>query len=233
MAGKPRAANSTLGRVFPTRPAPRLPDKDARHYALERFRLFLSYLDFHRTGAPGETSSFRIPIESIFLAEPDNLEDAKLPAISLIPAMGEHSSYGLGPTRLLEGTFNVYAEDTALARLGDYTEVIGVEVWGAKIAERRSIVAGLKTVLRLSDSSYALQLKLPDYYDRIASFALEDSTYIEDGAALNRRRAHLFVRLQVSEVQLVNVNTLSPVHTLATLDGGVYETLDSPVPSED
>src|SRR5690606_41829741 len=86
-------------RLFPhttlfrsTRPAARLPDKGARHYALERFRLFLSYLDFHRTGAPGETSSFRIPIESIFLAEPDNLEDAKLPAISLIPRSEEHTS---------------------------------------------------------------------------------------------------------------------------------------------
>lgn len=104
----------------------------------------------------------------------------------------------------------------------EYVEQFTVEVWSDKIAMRRAMMAGLKQVLRMNDASYALQLKLPNYYDQVAGFALDDSQPIDDdGTVKNRRRGHLYVTLRVTDVSLVNYVELDPKVVVEAVGPGV------------
>ncbi len=92
-----------------------------------------------------------------------------------------------------------------------------LEVVAAKAATRRAIVEGLKQALRSADSSTALNLSLPDYFNQVAQFTLLNTSYIEDQDAVrNRRRAHLTIELYVPEVLLANAVTMKPFITVQT-----------------
>lgn len=213
-----------FGKVYPPEPPPAgLPDKDAREHALERFADFISLLVFQRTGSiGGKPISFRVPRESVHIFQPDDVKDLTFPCIGILPGRGVHESYGLGPPVMLDDTVDLFGKGTVLVRQSDYTETIVVEVIGAKHAERRAIVAGLKEALRAVDDSYATRMILPDYFDQVAEFSLNDSQYIDDDHAVrNRRRAHLFVDLVVPEVFLVRYREFRPEVAVEVEDGQV------------
>lgn len=221
-------ANNQLGVVQPPRAAPPLPDKDAREYALERLRDYICALEFRRTNAPGQPAiGFQLPEASVQIQQPDDLVDLPLPGVGIVPGFGVHDTLGLGPPQVLEETRDQFAPGTALVLLGEYTERIAIEVWGSKVAERRGMMAGLKSALRASDTSSAVYLTLPDYYDMTAAFELLESQYVEgDEPARNRRRSHVFVLLRVCEVRLVNVVPLNVSAEVLTLDGSVVSAID-------
>lgn len=209
-----------FGQVYPAKePAP-LPAADARDHALRRFREFLAALVFSRKGdAPGSTISFRVPIDSIFVDQPDDPQRLAFPAISIVSARGDHDTYKLGPFELQDDSFDVYGHGTALLEQGWYEEEFTLEVWGNHPADRLALLAGIKAAMRMSQRSYALILTLPSYYDQTAQFSLEASQSVDDPSViLGRRRAQLYIALGVSEVLLVNAATLQPAVVVQVVD---------------
>lgn len=224
------AFSPPYGSVWPPRPSQPLPDKDAREYALERFALFISLLVFRRTMAPGQKArGFRIPRQRVHVYQPDDVEDVAFPAVAFIPGRGYHEEFGLGPAMPIEETADVYAPGTVLVRQSDYVETFTVEVLSAKHAIRRSVIAGLKQVLRSSEERLSTDLVLPDYYDQVAQFSMAESEYIEGPETVkNRRIGHLYVELRVPEVFLTNYVPLVPIVDLGgpdqdnVFDGNVW-----------
>lgn len=205
-----------------------LPDKEARDYALERLRDYICSLVFRRTNAPGQPSiPFQLPPTSVLIQQPDAMKDLPLPGVGIVPGRGFENSYGLGPPELVDATVGIGGPQTALLRIGEYTEQVTIEVWGSKVAERRALMAGLKAALRAGDSSAAIFLHLPDYWGIRASFLLDESQYIDGDEVLrNRRRAHLFVTMTVPQVVLTNARELQPAVSMTVLDGNGQLTLD-------
>lgn len=183
-----------------------LPDRDARTVALERLRDFLLLTTFRRTVAPGQPSgqAFRLKEHQIHLEQPSDAGgEADLPSIAFLPLPGPgvHDTAGMGPMRLLDETFGLYGEDTAVVRFGEYVEPFTVEVVAAHTGHRRGLVAGLEAVFRLVAESQTLRLTLPRLFGSIANFELTGTRYFEDPlVAQNRRRAHLNVTMTVSDV---------------------------------
>src|SRR5262249_52029533 len=143
--------------------------------------------------------------------QPDNIADLSTPALGMIPSRGIHNSYSLGPPDLLDDTLDAYAPGAALLLQGEYTESFQVEVWSSHPAERQALLAGLQGALRMSQRSQALTLTLPDYFDRVATFRLDESQNVDDPDVVRgRRRGQLMVELTVPEVLLVDAVTLRP-----------------------
>lgn len=212
-----------FGTVVPTRDRPKLQDRDARDAAMRKLREFIALAVFQLTGdAANPTYAFSIPIANIFTDQPDDLQDLPQPGVGFLPARGAHVPFGIGPATALENTRDVFGQGTVLLKQSEYVEQFTVEVWTDKVAMRRAILAGLKQLFRLSDASYALQLKLPNYYDQVAAFTLDDSQPIDDDADVrNRRRGHLYVELRVTDVSLVNYVELDPRVAVEELGPGV------------
>ena len=208
------STGTPFGEVWPGPKSPLMPDRDAREYALEVFALFISRLQFRRTGDVGGPSiPIAVPLKNIHVFQADNeSNDPKAPTISFLSARATHEPYGLGPPVVEDDTADKYGEGRVLVRKGDHVEQFVVEVVGATQPERRAIVAGLKEAFRAADDSGALRLRCSSYYDRVATFRLDESEQIDDGdAGLNRRRGHLFVLLTVQEVQLVAYKKFIPL----------------------
>jgi hypothetical protein len=222
-------ANNTYGVVYPPQPLQPLPTKDAREYGLERLRDYICSLRFYRSNAPGQPPiPFALPETSVLIQQPDDLKDLPLPGIGIVPGNGTHEPFGLGPPSILDETEGVAGPGTALQLSGEYREQVVIEVWGSKKAERRALMAGLKTALRASDGSSAIYLTLPDYYDTTVGFELVESLYIDgDEVARNRRRGHIVVDMRVYELAVVNVRELIVSAHTTVLDGNVVLTLDS------
>lgn len=195
--------------VWPPREAQRLPDYDARNAALMAFKEFLAELIFQRSGENGQTVPFKVPPQNIHIYQPDDIKDAGLPGFGIVPALGTTESQGLGPAPVDEDSYEDFGLGTALVSQGDYTEAFVLECWGSKQAERRALVAGVKTVLRMDQESWTLRLKLKRYYDQVATFALQDVQYVDgDEVARNRRRTLMTIVLTVPEVAIENVNPM-------------------------
>ncbi len=209
-----------FGQVYPAKEPRPLPAADARDHALRRFREFLAALVFSRKGdTPGSTISFQVPIDSIFVDQPDDPQRLTFPAISIVSARGDHDTYKLGPFELQDDSLDVYGPGTALLEQGWYEEEFTLEVWGNHPADRLALLAGIKAAMRMSQRSYALILTLPNYYDQTAQFSLEASQSVDDPSViLGRRRAQLYIALGVSEVLLVNAATLQPAVVVQVVD---------------
>lgn len=223
--------NNQLNAVWPPLPAPPLPHKDARAYALERLREYICALVFYRTGAvdptPGPPIPFQLPVASVHLAQPDDITNLDMPAIGVIPGRGVHETYGLGPPDIIEGSDGLAGPGTVLLRQSEYIETFILEVWGSKNAERRALMAGLKAAFRNSDGSYAIRMQLPAYYDIIATYSLNESQYIDgDEPVRNRRRGHLMIEMRVDEVMPTNVRPLTAIVETTVLDASASVALD-------
>lgn len=200
-----------IGAVYPPRTdAPNLPDLGGREIALRRFCDFLAALPFMRTMA-GPAQPFTVPREQIHINQPKATVGAPdgivLPYIAFLTSESDDSPDDsfLGPAVDDEDTADVYAPDTTVFWLGDHVEDLMLEVCAAEVSTRRAIVEGIKQVLRSTEISTALRLTLPDYFDQVATFTLQGSSYIEDQYAVsNRRRATLKIQLYMPEVMLGN-----------------------------
>lgn len=193
------------------------PTRDARMYALRALRRFMGLLVFARPGDKpsggkrGPPVRFVVPFENIHVYQPDSIEDAGLPGIGIRPARGRHEPYGLGPAQEIDGTADVYGPGTFLVRKSDWVEQIAIEVLGAEDATRTALKAGLEEALTNGETSYALRLRLPSYYDQIATFSSDEGEVLEDDPVFkNRRRADLYVTMTVPEVALVRAPDFEP-----------------------
>ncbi len=203
-----------FGQVWPEREPPPLPHMDAREHALRRLREYLSLLVFSRTGESADASPIRfsVPIKSIHTEMPDEPQGMHYPGIGMIGARGAHDAPGLGPLAPFDETLDVYGPGTVLLWLGEYTETIQLEIFASFPAERRALLVGITSALRINQWTYTLHLSLPSYYDQTASFVLIDSTRIDDPDVIKgRRRALIGVQLTVPEVLLVNTVTMQPL----------------------
>jgi len=206
------AGRDFFGRANPRNKERPLPAYDARTHALMRFADFLAALEWSIPGNINEPDKpLTIPRSDIYVDQPDDPASLNFPSIAFLPARGTHDQYSLGPSDLDEESFDKYGRGTALLRLGEYIELFMIEAWGSHVSERRSILAGVGAVLRISQRSNALQLSLPSYFDRIASFSLVDSQYIDDPDVVRgRRRGQVAIELRVPEVLLVDAITMKP-----------------------
>jgi hypothetical protein len=215
-----------LGQVYPPAPERPLPDFDARTHAVRRLCDFIAALEFSRTGdAPGgQVVTYRVPRERCFEEQPDDPQRLDFPSVAVLPGRGVHDNWRLGPVRLIDETFGRWGRGTALADLGEYVEPVMVEAWGNHPAERRSLLAGLEGVIRLGQRSSALRLLLPAYFDRVATFQLNESQYVDDPDVVRgRRRGQVMLELRVQEVVLVDAKTLRPMVEVQHLDGAPLE----------
>ncbi len=234
MADETLLATGSMEQSWPARLPVPLPTHDARSFALAQLKRYVASIVFRRPMAPGEPArGFKVPVDQIFTYQPDDLVDAKVPSIAFLPGMGDHEIVGLGPAAVDESSGGRYGPGTWLIRLGEYTEQFTIEVLAAKHAIRRAMVAGLVATLRGGQASSALNLKLPDYYDQVATFTLGSSEYVDDPeVAKNRRRARIGCSLVVPEVRLINGAELNAVADLGgsltshVLDGSVYLDLE-------
>lgn len=214
------AGRDFFGRVNPRGKERPLPAYDARTHALTRFRDFLAELEWSRPGNVGEPEiTYRIPKEDIYPDQPDDPASMNFPSLAFLPARGMHDQYTLGPSDLIEESFGMYGKNTVLLRQGEYIELFLVEAWGSHVSDRRSILAGIQAVMRMNQRSNALQLSLPNYYGRVASFSLVDSQYIDDPDVVRgRRRGQVAIELRVPEVMLVDAITMRPCLCIEIVD---------------
>lgn len=206
------AGRNFFGRSNPRNKPRPLPAYDARTHALYRFADFLAALEWSKPGNEGEADiPFRIPREDIYTEQPDDPTSLNFPSIAFLSARGQHDQYTLGPSDLLEDTYDKFGKGTVLLLQGEYIESFMLEAWGSHLYERRSILAGVQAVLRMNERSNALQLNLPAYYNRIASFTLIDSQHVDDPDVVRgRRRGQIAIELRVPEVVLVDAITMRP-----------------------
>lgn len=205
--------------VPPAKPVP-LPHLDARTNALRTFKAWLATLIFNRTGASGEEPvSFRVPEKAIHVEQPDDVTKMVFPSIAFVSQQeGRYESYGIGPAQLDESSRDVFAPGTALLQVAEWVEPLGVDLWGSKRAERRALVAGFEVAMGGFEESNSVRLRMPQYFDRMATFSLQSGMLDETEAVRNRRKAKRTVLINVPVVRLVRVNDLQPFVSVTTLD---------------
>jgi hypothetical protein len=200
-----------FGRVFPPRKDPPFPTVDGRSVALSMLALYISELTFLRPGAIGKPPiPMRIPLENIFIEEPDANVDLKMPSIVFRDiGGGDYLTIGLC-SFIDEATYNKFGRGTVLQVQTEYNETVTVEIWASTRAERRAIIAGLECALVPTEQLSGIRFLLPDYYDQTATFTLNRSTRVEDNAGQNRRLARLEVEMRFNVVRPVNVVEMTP-----------------------
>ena len=197
--------------VYPPRPDPPGPGIDARSAALIAFRRWLATLQYAREGArPGEVILFRIAEKDIFIDWQDYVRDLKFASLVIVPSRGEYDYSALGPPQYLCWSADVYGEGTALVQLCEYTEQFALEAWASKAPERRAVVAAIERAMSANEGSTRLRLPMPEYYGLTAGFTIEALENIDDpDSARNRRRGHMFIKMETPVVRLANYKWLT------------------------
>jgi hypothetical protein len=188
-------ANNGVGMVWPSavRPELPLPDKDARHYALEALRTYLSQLSFQMTGVGNNTITVKIPIDSIYTEWPDDEELADT-GVTDFPRVGFESvesndEYpGFTPTEVF-GTDDLYGKGTLLYMTSEHVETLEMHVLCRSIAERRAVLAGLTQALNPVQDFTGLNFTLTNYFNAPCRFTLEGGGRVEDPDAVKERRS--------------------------------------------
>jgi hypothetical protein len=201
-----------------------LPDVDARTHALRVFARWLSALVYRRTMAPGMPSEpFSITPDRVFIEQPDNVEGLQFPAIGILPGRGSYLTRGIGGTEPDDATATV--DGLALLVPYDYQELITVEGWGSKIAERRSIVAAIEVAMGTYEGTTDLRLIMPNYYGLVATFSLMERENLEDESVRGRRRVHLFIQMTVPVVTAARFLPLIPNIAVNITNNGLTDGL--------
>lgn len=192
---------------FPVVP---LPDVDARTQALRVLAQWFSSLEYRRTMAPGQPSQpFSLGADRVFIEQPDNVEGLDFPSIVMLPGRGQYLVRGLGGAEPDDATATV--DGLALLVPWDYTELVTVEGWGSKMAERRSIVAAIEVAMGSYEGTTDLRLVMPDYFGLVATFSLMERENLDDlEVARGRRRVHLFIQVTVPVVVSARFAPLRP-----------------------
>jgi hypothetical protein len=197
-----------FGDVWPLRGPEPLPPKDARQHALDALKAFLGELEFQH---PDTNKSFTVGAKNVFTHQPPNPDLLPFPSLAVMPARGHHDQFSLGPADEVDGTQDKFARGTCLITFGEYVESFTIESWSGHDAQRTAMIAGITTAVRMGEWSNALFLALPDYYGVVARFTLVDSEHIDDPDVVRGRvRGHVYMLLEVPEVQLVDAETFKP-----------------------
>lgn len=205
-----------FGDVYPRQPSPPFAFQPAREYALDTLKLFISRLEFRRTGGKSSGNkpiAFRVPIGDVreWRDDATTTSDNGYPTIGFVPGRAANEPYGLGPARELEETRDQFEPGTVLVLRGDHVETIQIEISCVSPSERSAVFEGLLACFRLQQDSSALKLVCADYFCRVATFSLMSSEVFEDDDALiNRRRAQIGIELTIEEVSLVRYRELVP-----------------------
>jgi len=197
--------------VYPAQPALPPPVLDAREWAVGALASWIAALRFLRTGnVGGPPIPFKIPKARVHTEWPDSVEDLKFPSIVFIPQPGSYVR-SLGGGNVLDDTLGIYAPKTVVLDMGEYTERLIVEAWSSKKSERRAVTAAIETAMMMNETTMALRLRVPDYFDSTVTFSLEEQERIDDqDVARNRRRCRYPIQMTVSVLRLVHSVTLQP-----------------------
>jgi len=216
--GPPPATPTKSLLTPPPFPVVPLPDFDARTQALRVFAQWLSSLEYRRTMAPGQPAQpFSLGEDRVFVEQPDNVEGLQFPCISMLPGRGQYLVRGLGGAEPDDETATV--DGLALLVPYDYTEMVTVEGWGSKIAERRSLVAAIEVAMGSYEGTTDLRLVMPDYFGLVATFSLMERENLDDlEVPRGRRRVHLFVQMLVPVVVSARFLPLRPFVDLAVTE---------------
>jgi hypothetical protein len=202
-----------FGEVFPPKENPDFLTVDARTAAMRVLRRYISLLQFFRAGdIGGKPIPFRIPEEDIHIEWPDNEVNLRYPSIVFLSqGRAQLAAIGLG-TNLIEDSADRFASGTVLQVQNEYTENFAIEIHASKKPERRAILAGLEIALTPTEQMYGIRFTVKEYYDQVCCFSLgEREIFDEADAALNRRRARLYVELRINTVALVNYRRVEPM----------------------
>lgn len=219
------------GTTFPARENPPPPAFDGRTVALRLLRQFISELTFYRANAEGlPPIPFQIAEKDIHIEWPDNEDDLIFPSIALL-STGPANYDMIGLTGYIEeNTRDKHGRGTVVQWMNEYRENLVLEIWASKKSERRAILAGLEAALSPTEQMYGLRFTMPDYFDELVCFSLNDREIIDDpDAAKNRRRARMTIQMRFHQVALVNYNelwTTTKVETDVDLDTDVVVDLD-------
>lgn len=190
------------------------PATTPRKRALRALATYFSRLIFSREGDAPETppKRFRVPVTNIRMEQPDDVKEMRLPAIGIIPVPGLYGQeQGLGPAQECEASFGVWAPNTVLLDLGVYVEEFVLETWSNYDPEREAMLAGLRVAMQPLEETSSLRLKLPNYYNLVASFDLVSGHAVDDvDVVRGRRRALPSILMRVPEVLLVDAVTFKP-----------------------
>lgn len=210
-----------FGEVYPPRKNPPPPVEDGRTVALRILKKYFRELVFVRRGGKDANGveqppiQFQIPERDIHVEWPDNPEDVHLPAIALLAEdRGEFDAIGQ-TTYVDEESRDKYGPDTILIWMSEYQETFVVELWCQTKAQRRAMIAGLEVAFSPLQQMAGIRFKMPDYFDQLVCFELQNKEIVEDDLAVrNRRRARFRVLMRFNVVALVNAADFSPVLVL-------------------
>lgn len=193
------------GEVWPPKPNPPFPSVDGRTVALNTLALYIAGLTFYLPGAVGgPPTPFQIPLKNIYVEWPDYTEEMAWPAIAVVHSRADYNVIGL-VAYLEEDSRDVFAPGTVVQWQAEYTETINLEIWTAKKAERRSIVAGIETAITPTEQMSGVRFIMPDYYNELVCFTLNRREVMDEpDSARNRRRAQLEIEMRFNIVALVN-----------------------------
>lgn len=209
---------SPFGEVFPPRENPQNLAVDGRTVALRILREYITNLNFFLPGAKGsrQVKKFNILPENFHIEWPDHEEDLRFPGIVVVPSRARYDVIGL-VAYVEETTRDVYAPGTVLQWQGEYVETIQLEIQASTRPERRSILAGIETAINPTEQMSGLRFRMPDYYNELVCFTLNDRENLDDPfSAKNRRRAQLGIEMRFNIVALVNYSPLTPQVTTNT-----------------
>lgn len=209
----PDVVSLPFGDVYPPAPAPSGTGFSGREHALRALKRFMACIVFERRGARNQPPiRFMVPSTEINIYEPDDVKNVEMPfTIGVHPGLGSHEAFTLGPAAVDESTMDKYGVGTVLVDRSEYDEQIQIELLSSKHAMLVALECGLSEAFTTWQDSYALRLRLPDYYDQVATFELVTTQYQDDGGAFkNRRRCLLGVNMAVPEVSLVRYKPFRP-----------------------
>jgi len=202
---------SPFGDVYPPRPNPTSLAVDGRTVALRILREYVCNLTFFLPMQKGaKPKPFKIEQNNFHIEWPDYETDLVFPSAIVVPSRARYDAIGL-VSYVEETTRDVYKKGTVLQWQGEYVENIQLEVHASSRPERRSIIAGIETALTPTEQMYGLRFKMPDYFNELVCFTLNDRENIDDRmSALKRRRVQLGIEMRFNIVALVNYTQLIP-----------------------
>lgn len=212
-----------FGNVFPqrARDVAKLPREDPRTIALRMLALYISELTFYRPGGleiGAQSIPLRIPLERIYVEQPDDDVDMVLPCMVFTQTGNEdYQSIGLN-SDLDEASRDKYGYGTILQIQYDHVETLTLEVWTNKKPERRCLIAGLQTAMVPTEAMYGVRFRMPDYYDQPVVFTLNKTNRPDDQAIRGRRIAKLEFEMRFEVVNLVNYLPIQPIITVTAMD---------------
>lgn len=207
-------AGPVLGAASPGRQR-RFPEQDGRERALQALRTYLAAVPIADPERAGQT--FKIDERDLHADFADPEHEPSLPAAGVVSADALLGFEYLGGPIVLEDSYEVHAQRSALVLFGWHEEVVTLEVWCRDVPQRRTVVAGLKLALWASEGRGCVDLLVPCYYGRTARFTLESAWIPDEPESLRggRRRALLKLRMRVPEVALVDAGTMRPLQQVA------------------